>query len=507
MRALAAILATLTLTLLAAATAVATATPAGAAPIITQQPASETVQPGATATFTAQTSDSGAAVLWQFSTDGGATFAASSVTTPTLLVPSATIQENGNEYRATFTDSSGSIITNAAVLSVGNGAGDLIVFTEPTNQSATAGGTASFSAQATGDPAPTVEWETSADDGNTWSATGVTTTTDTVNATRSADYRAVFSNSTGTLATRAAILTVTGSTTTTTLPVATDGQPYSVALTASGGTAPYTWSLAPGSDPLPTGLALSPSGTISGTPNADAGITRVTVNVADSSNPPKLATEEVALTVRAATPCTSSGNVTFVCQAYVDVLGRSPAGSEISTWVNPLNAGTLSRIGVATAIASSPEYRAELVGSFFNAYLHRAAEASAVDAYSHALGGGMTDETLQSILLGSQEYFVHRGGGTTSGFVNALYKDLLSRVPQAAEVAHWQGGSRIDIAAGVLNSPEYKGDLIATDYLRFLGRHVDQAGLNAWISSMNGGTADEQVLAGIVGSQEFFNHA
>jgi hypothetical protein len=114
---------------------------------------------------------------------------------------------------------------------------------------------------------------------------------------------------------------------------------------------------------------------------------------------------------------------------------------------------------------------------------------------------------LQSILLGSQEYFVHRGGGTTSGFVNALYKDLLSRVPQAAEVAHWQGGSRIDIAAGVLNSPEYKGDLIATDYLRFLGRHVDQAGLNAWISSMNGGTADEQVLAGIVGSQEFFNHA
>lgn len=52
--------------------------------------------------------------------------------------------------------------------------------------------------------------------------------------------------------------------TTNVLPTATVGQPYSATLQASGGLAPYTWSLNDGL--LPTGLSLSPSGLISGTP-------------------------------------------------------------------------------------------------------------------------------------------------------------------------------------------------------------------------------------------------
>jgi len=41
---------------------------------------------------------------------------------------------------------------------------------------------------------------------------------------------------------------------------------YSVQLQAAGGQPPYTWSLSLGSLPLPTGLALSPSGQLSGVP-------------------------------------------------------------------------------------------------------------------------------------------------------------------------------------------------------------------------------------------------
>ena len=43
---------------------------------------------------------------------------------------------------------------------------------------------------------------------------------------------------------------------------------YSQALAGTGGLPPYTWSLAAGSTPLPTGLSLSPAGVISGTPTA-----------------------------------------------------------------------------------------------------------------------------------------------------------------------------------------------------------------------------------------------
>lgn len=53
------------------------------------------------------------------------------------------------------------------------------------------------------------------------------------------------------------------------LPAGTTGVPYDITLALSGGTPPYTWSLAPGSPTLPTGLTLNPStGNISGTPTA-----------------------------------------------------------------------------------------------------------------------------------------------------------------------------------------------------------------------------------------------
>jgi uncharacterized repeat protein (TIGR03803 family) len=70
--------------------------------------------------------------------------------------------------------------------------------------------------------------------------------------------------------------------TTTVLPADRVGIAYSQTLTASGGTPPYTWSLS-GTSVLPTGLALSPQGVISGTPTT-AGTTNFTLQVADSAS-------------------------------------------------------------------------------------------------------------------------------------------------------------------------------------------------------------------------------
>lgn len=72
--------------------------------------------------------------------------------------------------------------------------------------------------------------------------------------------------------------------TTLTLPSVRQGVAYSQPITASGGTTPYSWALAPGSDPLPPGLALSPTGTpsatLSGTPTTP-GLYQFTVRVTD----------------------------------------------------------------------------------------------------------------------------------------------------------------------------------------------------------------------------------
>jgi len=66
------------------------------------------------------------------------------------------------------------------------------------------------------------------------------------------------------------------------LPSGVSGQPYSAALSVQGGTKHYIWSIVGGS--LPPGLAMNPSGSISGTPCADAGTWWATFQVTDSKH-------------------------------------------------------------------------------------------------------------------------------------------------------------------------------------------------------------------------------
>ena len=90
-----------------------------AAPAITGQPSSQTVKAGQTATFTAAASGTPTpTVQWQVSTNGGTSFADISGATSTTLSFPTSIGQNGNQYRAVFTNAAGSATTNAATLTV-----------------------------------------------------------------------------------------------------------------------------------------------------------------------------------------------------------------------------------------------------------------------------------------------------------------------------------------------------------------------------------------------------
>jgi alpha-tubulin suppressor-like RCC1 family protein len=69
--------------------------------------------------------------------------------------------------------------------------------------------------------------------------------------------------------------------TTTSLPAGTVGAAYSQTLQGSGGSPPYTWSITAGS--LPSGLSLSSSGVVAGTPMA-AGTSSFTVRLTDAAS-------------------------------------------------------------------------------------------------------------------------------------------------------------------------------------------------------------------------------
>ena len=180
------------------------------APSVTSDPASTTVNAGATASFTATANANPAAMVqWQVSTDDGLSWTDISGATSATYSLTTSSSNDGNLYQAVFTNAVGSVATQSAELTVQY----ITVTGQPVSQTVNAGQTATFTATATGTPTPTVQWQKSSNAGSTWSdISGATSATYTTPAVAGIDdgtqYRAVFTNNSGSVATAAATLGV-----------------------------------------------------------------------------------------------------------------------------------------------------------------------------------------------------------------------------------------------------------------------------------------------------------
>jgi Immunoglobulin domain/Immunoglobulin I-set domain len=180
-------------------------------PVVKLQPASTTVKEGEAATFKAEASGTPTPeVQWEEKAPGGKFKAIAGATSTTYTVEKPTACDSGNEYRAVFTtrifvekkETEKFIVpTNAAKLTVtGSSSGEPPeVTTQPQEASVTEGAAASFTAAASGSPAPQVQWEVSSNGGSTFSpVSGATSDTLTIEGTTVSEsgneYRAVFSN-------------------------------------------------------------------------------------------------------------------------------------------------------------------------------------------------------------------------------------------------------------------------------------------------------------------------
>jgi len=190
------------------------------APVITTNPTGDSVKVGGTAIYRAAASGTPApTVQWQVSSAGSAgpfaNLSGAAALTTTLTFP-ATLAENGNFYRAAFTNT-----VNGSTVTAYTAAAVLQVFFPPTvtlnpaNAQVNAGQTAIFKAAATGDPSPTVQWQVSVSNGPFTNLSGATSTTLSFPATAAENgnqYRAVFTNTiegtVTTATTEAATLTV-----------------------------------------------------------------------------------------------------------------------------------------------------------------------------------------------------------------------------------------------------------------------------------------------------------
>jgi hypothetical protein len=208
-------------------------------PAVITAPASERLNAGATATFTAAGGGTPLDVQWQVSSAGGPFTDIPGATSGTYtFTTSAT--DDGKRFRAVFSNPLGTVTTNDTTLTVHALAP--VVATQPVGQGVADGQTVTFTAAARGFPMPTVQWLVRTRGGTQFQPVANNSSTDPSSLTfvaQAADngnqYEAVFTNSAGTVTTKAATLTVSGSAPT----VDPNGSPVSQTV-AAGATVRFT---------------------------------------------------------------------------------------------------------------------------------------------------------------------------------------------------------------------------------------------------------------------------
>ncbi|MGC4071082.1 MAG: immunoglobulin domain-containing protein [Nibricoccus sp.] len=212
-----------------------------ALPVITTQPAAQTITAGATATLTVTATG---ATSYQWKKAGTAVTGA---TTATLTIANAQTTDSGS-YTIDVTNSAGTVTSNAATLTV-NAAPAVVaptITTQPVSQTVTAGTSVSLTVAASGTAPFTYQWKKAG-----LAITGAASATYTIASPQTSDsgsYTVDVTNSAGTATSNAATLTVNAAIvapTITTQPAAqtvTIGASATFSVTASGtATLTYQW--------------------------------------------------------------------------------------------------------------------------------------------------------------------------------------------------------------------------------------------------------------------------
>lgn len=207
----------------------------------------------------------------------------------------------------------------------------------------------------------------------------------------------------------------------------------------------------------------------------------------------------------------TSGVEHYVTSVYNDLLYRDPDPTGLATWTSLLSSGT-PRGKVADAITSSDEFRSQLISGAYGYYLGRTPDEAGLQFWLQKFREGWTLEQLDAGFLASEEFY-NLYGGNAANWVVSLYEAVLLREPSDSEVEFWvnelQTGSlsMSGVSLGFLLSTEYLTTTVNAYYQSLLGRDIDPSGRATWVGLIQGGARDEQIVAGILASDEYWGIA
>jgi hypothetical protein len=194
---------------------------------------------------------------------------------------------------------------------------------------------------------------------------------------------------------------------------------------------------------------------------------------------------------------------------YSQLLQREAQPAEINSWLIPVGYG-MARSQAVAAILNSPEYETNLIQSSYQTLLGRAPDPAGAQALFQFLQAGGSQEQLTVAFLASHEFYVDQGN-TPSGWLTALYKDVLARAPGASELASGVqmlagGVTEQALAAALVTSTEADTRFVQATYQQYLNRQPATADVSGWVGQMQQGMGRAQVLTQVASSDEFYQN-
>jgi hypothetical protein len=208
-------------------------------------------------------------------------------------------------------------------------------------------------------------------------------------------------------------------------------------------------------------------------------------------------------------------NHRFVAQLFQDLLGRQVDTAALAYFGGALDDKVLSRAQVVAIIQGSPEYQLAEVNSLYIAELNRPGEPAGLSFFTGLLAHGATFEQVKAIILGSDEFFadsqVDKQPTANQSFVDNLFLHMEGTHADAGSLSSFSGEldsgmARSVVIGQIAATPAAVNFVVDALYVHYLHRHADPAGLSTFAGELQAGADDPQVVAGIVGSDEYFNN-
>lgn len=232
----------------------------------------------------------------------------------------------------------------------------------------------------------------------------------------------------------------------------------------------------------------------------------------------------------------------FIASLYHSVLGRAPAKSEVSWWLDKVARDQWTGSRLATFFANSEEFQnrgysdEDYVEKLYEVFLGRGSDPEGKAYWVNRLRTGDSRIRVAELISNCPEfeqvcarYGIAQGSHPMqyvkvypkiADFVTEYYRGLLNREPEAEGLEYWTKSlilgnkTASDMTKFFISCPEFqnrnisKNDFVEGIYLTYLGRGSEPEGKAYWIGRLGNMTYQEKcaVIRGFILSEEYRRH-